>query len=202
MKLGLITDIHEQVEFLQLALGRFHTEKVEQIVTLGDVFELGARTDEICDLRAEEHVIGVVRNQHMRLRFEPDDRILQKYPATVLNYMASLKPRLDFGGCHFTHVEPWLDPGNVADLWYYEGPPDTATKLHRIFAATTSRIMFAGHFHRWLLATCEGISDWRGDTPMQLDEPERYFVVVGALCEGRYATFDTESSLLTPFNEA
>ena len=40
MKLGLITDIHEQVEFLQIALDRFRQEQVDQVVVIGDVFEI------------------------------------------------------------------------------------------------------------------------------------------------------------------
>ena len=37
MKLGLITDIHEHVEFLARALARFERERVEQIVVIGDI---------------------------------------------------------------------------------------------------------------------------------------------------------------------
>jgi hypothetical protein len=38
-----------------------------------------------------------------------------------------------------------------------------------------------------------------GETAIALTD-ERYFVVIGALCEGRFAILDTETSLLTPFN--
>ena len=46
MKLGLITDIHEQVEFLRIALDRFRQEQVNQVVVIGDVFETGRRRSE------------------------------------------------------------------------------------------------------------------------------------------------------------
>ena len=47
----------------------------------------------------------------------------------------TLQPHLEIGGCLFTHVEPWLDPHKVEDLWYFDGPPDSPEKLARSFAA-------------------------------------------------------------------
>jgi hypothetical protein len=115
----------------------------------------------------------------------------------VLDYLGSLRPRLDLDGCHFTHVEPWLDPTNIADLWYFDGLPDEQHKLDRIFAATPYRLLFAGHFHTWLLATPDGIRDWNGEATVRLDRG-RYFVVIGAVCDGHCATFDTETCSLRP----
>ena len=59
-----------------------------------------------------------------------------------------------------------------------------------------------GHYHGWLMVTPQGITDWAGETAVQLQGDERYYVVIGALCEGRYATFDTDTSDLVPFNLA
>jgi hypothetical protein len=199
MKLGLITDVHEHVEFLELALDRFRQEGVEQVVGIGDVFEMGLRIEATCRLLAAAKALGVWGNHDFGLCVDPDDEICAKYPAAVIDYMTSLRPRLDVEGCHFTHVEPWLNPEEVLDLWYFDGPPNERGKLERIFNAVPNRIMFAGHFHDWLLATPEGISDWQGDGPIRLDQGRSY-VVIGALCEGRFATFDTVTSELVPYN--
>ena len=59
MRLGLIADIHEQVEFLRAALNRFHQEQVDRVVVLGDVFETGERIKETCWLLAEAQAVGV-----------------------------------------------------------------------------------------------------------------------------------------------
>ncbi len=96
-------------------------------------------------------------------------------------------------------MEPWLDPNNVVDLWYFDGPPDSTEKRDRIFQAGPHRLMFGGHYHLWLLVNPQGLCDWQGDVPVSLSEG-RYFTVIGALCEGRSAVLDTETSLLTPFN--
>ena len=66
---------------------------------------------------AEAKAIGVWGNHDFGLCVDLDDDIRAKYPSVVIDFMASLRPRLDVGGCHFTHVEPWLNPEEVADLW-------------------------------------------------------------------------------------
>jgi predicted phosphodiesterase len=190
MKLGLLTDIHEHVEHLRSALDLFRDERVDQIIVIGDVYEMGQRLKETCRLLADAKVIGVWGNHDYGLCVEPNTALCAKYGDDVIRFMTSLRPRLEYGGCHFSHVEPWLNPEDVADLWYFDGLPDRQDKLDRIFNAIPHDLMFAGHFHNWLLATPSGIEDWSGQTPLTL-RGERYFVVIGALCEGRFAIFDT-----------
>jgi predicted phosphodiesterase len=199
MRLGLLTDIHEHVEHLRSALHRLRAERVDQIVVIGDVFETGQRIEETCRLLAEARAIGVWGNHDYGLCVDPHPRVIERYPPAVIDYMASLKPRLEIGGCHFMHVEPWLNPDDIADLWYYEGPPDHHGKLARIFGAVPHRMLFAGHYHKWLLATPTRIDGWQGDVPVRLHD-DRYFAVVGAVCDGCCAVFDTASSELAPFN--
>ena len=59
MRLGLLADIHEQVEFLRAALDRFRQEQVDRVVVLGDVFETGERIEETCHLLFEAQAVGV-----------------------------------------------------------------------------------------------------------------------------------------------
>lgn len=198
MKLGLITDIHEHVDYLRAALDQLRSENVDQIVVIGDVFETGERIEETCRLLTEANAVGVWGNHDFGLSYEPDEDFGKRYSPAVTRFMTSLKPRLDIDGCHFTHVEPWLNPEDLCDLWYFDGLPDHPDKLKRIFEAVPNRLMFAGHFHTWLLASPERIEDWSGDKPITLSDG-RFFVVVGALCEGQFATLDTESSELVPF---
>jgi hypothetical protein len=200
MKLGLLTDIHEHVESLRTALVRFRSEKVDQVVVIGDVFEMGQHIEETCRLLSESNAIGVWGNHDFGLSFDPEPDNRHKYPASVIDFMTSLRPRIEIEGCLFTHVEPWLNPEDLSDLWYFDGPPDEHSKLDRIFCAVPNRIMFSGHYHCWLLATPHGVSDWNGEASIRLIDG-RYFVVVGALCQGHCAVFDTESSELHPFNQ-
>ena len=197
MRLGLIADIHEQVEFLRAALGRFRQEQVDRVVVIGDVLEMGERIEETCRLLAEAQAVGVWGNHDYGLCSEPSDDVRARYPASVIDYLTTLRPRLELAGCYFAHIEPWLDPEDIHDLWFFEGPPDSSGRLDRIFNAVPNRLMFAGHYHRWLLATPGGVTDWQGECPVRLHN-DRYFVVVDALVDGRYAMFDTDTSELVP----
>ena len=112
------------------------------------------------------------------------------------------QPRLEIDGCLFSHVEPWLDPHKIEDLWYFDGPPDSPEKLSRSFAAVPNRVLFIGHLHRWLLGTPDGLLAWRGENPVALDSRKRYLVVVHAVWDGKCALFDTKTGELTPFGES
>jgi predicted phosphodiesterase len=199
VKLGILTDIHEHVEYLREALDRFRAEGVDQVIVIGDLFEMGKRLDQTCGLLAEVGAIGVWGNHDYGLCCQPDSETRQRYGDQVIDFMTSLKPRLDFAGCHFTHVEPWLNPEAVLDLWYFEPPPSGAAGRNRIFNAVLNRLLFTGHTHRWLLMTPDMVNDWHGDRPADLSDG-RFFVTVGALCEGQFATLDTSTSELVPFS--
>jgi hypothetical protein len=101
----------------------------------------------------------------------------------------------------FTHVEPWLDPHKIEDLWYFDGTPDSPEKLARSFVAVPHRVLFIGHLHRWLLGTPEGLLPWRGVNRVNLDPQNRYLVVVHAVWAGKCALFDIQTNDLILFGE-
>lgn len=196
MLLGLLTDIHEHVEHLTAALARLQQLRVDQVMLIGDVAATGERICKTCALLAGANAVGVWGNHDYGLCL-PTDQVRAKYSRSALDYLAMLRPRYEIEGCYFAHVEPWLDPEVIADLWYFDGVPDEPSKLARIFAAVPHRVIFAGHFHSWLRATPDRLHDWAGQESICLAEG-RHFVVVGALCDGHFATFDTVTSELTP----
>jgi hypothetical protein len=168
---------------------------------IGDVVETGRRLEETCGMLAEAGVMGVWGNHDIGLCVEPDEEFAARYGPVAMDYMASLRPRLEIGECHFSHVEPWLNPEIFDEIWYWQGTPQEHGDLDRIFRAVPHRLIFVGHYHQWLHARPDGITPWRGDVPIRLDQG-RHFIVVGPLCEGCYATFDTETSELAPFHDA
>jgi hypothetical protein len=202
MKLGILADIHEYVEGLRRAIDVLRRGGADRFVVLGDVFETGKRVEETVRLLRDVDAAGVWGNHDFGLCHQPDERSRRRYSPAVLDFMGRLQPRLEVGGCLFTHVEPWLDPHKVEDLWYFDGPPDAPDKLARSFATVPHRVLFLGHFHRWLLGTAEGVTAWRGERPVCLAGPDRYLVVVHAVWHGRCALYDTDTSQLTPFEEA
>jgi hypothetical protein len=196
-----LADIHEQTKQLRRAIEVLQQHGAERFVVLGDVFEMGKRMKETVSLLQQVEAVGVWGNHDVGLCFDPDEEVCQRYSAAVLGFMGSLQPYLEIDGCLFTHVEPWLDPHKVEDLWYFDGPPDSPEKLARSFAAVPHRVLFIGHMHRWLLATPDGPLAWRGNGPVRLDNRTRYLVVVHAVWDGKCALFDTETNELLPFGE-
>jgi hypothetical protein len=201
MKLGLLADIHEDTRQLRQAIALLEQQGAERFVVLGDVFETGKLIEQTVRLLQEVRAVGVWGNHDVGLCFDPSEEVCQRSSAAVLGFMGSLQPHLEIDGCLFTHVEPWLDPHKVEDLWYFDGPPDSPEKLTRSFAAVPHRVMFMGHLHRWLLGTPDGLLPWRGGRPVVLDDQNRYLVVVHGVWDGRCALFDTKTSELTPFGE-
>ncbi|MCO6457841.1 MAG: metallophosphoesterase family protein [Pirellulaceae bacterium] len=199
MKLGLLADIHEQVDALREALDALRRLAVDQIVVLGDLVASGERMEETCRLLSEAGAIGVWGNHDFGLAWQPSDELRGHYSPLVMRYMTSLRARLEVGDCLVTHVEPWLNPYDVMDLWYFEGPPDTPEKIARIFAASPARILLGGHYHQWLAATPAGILPWDGSQPLRMTPGQRYFVVVHAVLHGYYAVLDTRSRELFPY---
>lgn len=200
MRLGLLADIHEDVASLRAALDRFGREGVDRIVFLGDVVEHGSRLDDAVALLGAAGAVGVWGNHDVGLCRDPHPEVRARFRTETMAYLATLRPRLELEGCLFSHVEPWLDPEDVSQLWYFGGPPHTPEDLARSFAAFRQPVAFLGHFHRWMIATPEGPIGWDGNSPIRLDPEGRYLVVLGATGDGRCGVFDTETRLLTPID--
>jgi len=199
MKLGILADIHEHDEELRKAIDVLRKHGADRFVVLGDVCEMGKRMNETVSMLRDVAAVGVWGNHDCCFCIDSSEQFRQRYSPTVLDFMGSLKPRLEIDGCLFTHVEPWLDPHKIEDLWYFEGPPDSQEKLAKSFEAVPNRAMFIGHFHRWLLGSTAGIIPWRGEGPINLDHKSQQLVVINAVWSGHCAMFDTDTNDLIPF---
>ena len=198
MKLGILADIHEDVENLATALGLLREQAVERIVVLGDLFETGRRIGETVALLADAGAVGVWGNHDLGLCHEPDARVRARNAGPVFEYMQTLGPRLELDGCRFSHGLPCWDPTDPA-IYYLGSRPESDEGRADAFTASACRVAFMGHFHRWLAATPEGLLDWAGGSPIVLDAGKRYLVVVAAVCDGWCAVFDTKSGELVPY---
>ncbi len=198
MRLGLIADVHEAADLLREALEVFRRREVDEVLFLGDLCCANERLGESARLLAEAGVPGVWGNHDFGLCRDLDEAVRARFGPEVLAYMGTLKPTLVRDDCHFSHVEPWLDANDLAQLWYFEGLPDTPAKLARCFGAVPQRVLMSGHVHRWFLASPEGVIDWDGTAPVCLRPPGRYYLTVHALVEGHGALYDTTTGELEP----
>ena len=200
MRIGIVTDIHDEVEVLARALAVLREERVDAIVTLGDNTDLFGKwhaAKEVADLLREAGAVGVWGNHDFGLCRHVKEETRFNVRRT-LDYFASLQPRLELGGCHFSHIEPFLDPELSGDLWTFEGRPEDDDRAARSFAAVPHRAAFLGHFHRWLAVTPAGRVEWDGSTPLHFEPQSRYLVVVAPLFRGEFAIIDTDRWVLEP----
>jgi hypothetical protein len=72
MRIGLLADIHEDVEGLAAAISTCHQNGVDRLLTLGDIFETGERFAEAVDLLRDAEVGNRARpsNYHHNRRTE------------------------------------------------------------------------------------------------------------------------------------
>jgi predicted phosphodiesterase len=195
MRLGILADLHEDVEGLRLALDLLRGN-ADRVVVLGDLFETGRRVEQTVALLAEAGAVGVWGNHDLGLCHEPTERMRARYPG-VFAFTQTLRPRLDLEGCLFCHGLPQWDATDPV-VYYLGARPETAEGRNDAFHASPGRVTFVGHFHRWLAATPDGLLPWDGGEPLLL-EGQRYLVVVAAVCDGWCATFDTVSNRLVPW---
>jgi hypothetical protein len=198
MRIGLLADIHEDVEGLRAAISLCRREGVDRLLTLGDIFETGERFAETVDVLRDADVHGVWGNHEFALYAGRGDSVESQFDWRTLDYMKRLSARCEVEGVLLGHVLPCLDPTDVQQPWYVERAPTTAEAVARNFAAFPHRRMFVGHFHRWMAVTPEGPVDWRGESPMGMAADVRYLVVVAAVCNGWCAIYDTDTEVLTP----
>ncbi|MFO0956804.1 MAG: metallophosphoesterase family protein [Isosphaeraceae bacterium] len=197
MRLGLLADIHEEVEHLNWAIRTLRDAGVDRFLLLGDLYEHGGRLDEMLDLLEPLGAEGVWGNHDYGLCVDVSEWVRGRFSRRVLEYFGRLKPAIRIGGDIYQHIEPYLDPSDLADIWSYqaEGLLDPA----RSFGEASFDRAFLGHIHRWAALTPDGPLDWSGERPVVLDPDRRYLIVIHGVQQGYCALFDTDRRELTPF---
>ncbi|QDV45300.1 Calcineurin-like phosphoesterase superfamily domain protein [Stieleria neptunia] len=196
MRLGLLADIHGDVNQLAKAIERLRRESVDTFVLLGDVIYDSRHADEIVELLRSCGAIGVWGNHELGLCVDPDVEMRQWYSESVMEFFSTLQPRLELEDVLVSHTFPTEDARDV--LSFYVGVPEESDVIENCFARLPQRIMISGHFHRWFAATPSGKLDWKGEGPLDLASEDRYFIVVNAVMNGFAAVLDLERNLLVP----
>jgi predicted phosphodiesterase len=203
MRIGLVTDVHNDAKSLSRALPALGARGVDVVVTLGDTLDVFLPDGDAAEVAAalqEQDVVGVWGNHDFVLCRNVDERFRTRYAGgPVLDYMAGMLPTLVVGDCHFTHLEPIGDPHDVAHLWsLHEKPHNFMESAGLSFAAVRHRFIFVGHYHCWWAGTPEANLNWAGDRPLELAADQRYFVIVNAVLGGWCAWLDTDAGVLLP----
>lgn len=201
MRIGLLADIHEEIEPLDWAIETLRRAGIDRFLLMGDYYEHGRRLDAMIDRLEPLGAEGVWGNHEYGLcpAVPVSEWARSRFSGRILGFFSRLKPSIRLGGCVFQHIEPHLDPSSFEEIWSYGGlgrlDPD------RAFGEASFDRAFLGHIHRWAAVTPQGPVDWSGDRPIVLDPDRRYLVAIHAVQQGHCALFDTDRQELTPFQK-
>lgn len=138
MNLGVIADIHGDLEALQQALAFLDNKKVDEIVCVGDMVEKGPQSAEVVEL-LNARSIACIAGNHDREAIEKgqfDEKtgsFLRQLPLT-LNYAISNKHIL------VAHGAPWSD-------FVYVYPTTERHVFKRIAREANADVVMLGHTH-------------------------------------------------------
>ena len=209
MRLGIISDIHSNIEALTAVLDEISSEHCDKIICLGDVVGYCASPRECIDLLAESNIIclrgnhdAYVQEMSPDLKIQPFAKEAIYWTRNILSkqqieWLKALPLTYSLENAQFTHAS--LE-GVDGSYWPYVLGPEKAL-LH--FYMQTTRYCFNGHTHVPLLFTFGGLTIGMSYLKSQnlKDEPfSKYLISCGSVGQPRdndkrsaYVIFDTET---------
>lgn len=171
MKIALISDIHGDLEGLQLALNDIQTEKIDAIFCLGDMIHGSGFDEEVVKLIRAHRIPTITGNHELK-----EDPSLSEDTKT---YISGLPERIEFNGTVLSHASP-LD-------WKKITCTDDALP---VFQKANFEIGFVGHTHFpfvYSFGECGQVisHDQPYNTEFNLEPDRRYLICVGALGDQR-----------------
>jgi putative phosphoesterase len=171
MKLGIISDIHGNVDALTAVLHALETEQVDLILCAGDLVCYGAHPNEVLDVLRAYGVPSVVGNYDdavawnrptaSRTPSSPRTELLKrtalawttaridpKHIAYLRGLPWALQYRLDGLSIHVLHAGP-----NALDDWFSPQQPDALSALAQY---VRTDVVILGHTHHAYKHLCEG----------------------------------------------
>lgn len=171
MKIGLITDVHNDAVRLRNALDVFSLRGVDQILTIGDTFDPmvePAGITEVAWLLSDRNVIGVWGNHDYCFCREIPECYIARYPEAMFDYLKSIGPCIELGEIHFSHREVFVDPFDPIQLWDLTGQEiDNLERAQRALREASCKLQFVGHNHARMAFDQTGQLDWNEDRKLQ-----------------------------------
>jgi diadenosine tetraphosphatase ApaH/serine/threonine PP2A family protein phosphatase len=211
MKIAFISDIHANLEALNVVLSDLALEEVDHIVCLGDVVGYGPDPNSCVDLIRDTCGVTVLGNHDQAALGLLSTEYFNEYAKTSTQwtsdalaegsreFLENLPLSVDFHGLRLVHSSP-LNPEN----WTYVLTLDEA---RRQFEGFTERLCFIGHSHLPIVLEEEGEGDekncqairYPSEEPLELLHDRRYIINVGSVGQPRdrdpraaYVWYDSE----------
>jgi predicted phosphodiesterase len=210
MKLGLISDIHSNLEALTAVLEDLKKQKVDKLFSLGDVIGYGCDpieclrlVNENCEVKLmgnhEFAALGLMPSSHLNdIAQESLEWTRQNISDREMAIISDFELDTSFEGNYFVHASPF-EPEN----WHYVLTTKEALAAFEEFG---EKICFFGHTHIPVIFSFspEGRLRQTAGHDFLPNGENRYLINVGSVGQPRdndpracYAIFDTEEGALS-----
>ena len=210
MRLGIVSDIHANIEALQAAFRALDVDGVDRTVCLGDVVGYGASPNETCALIRQRVAHTILGNHDAAVAGRMDysyyyqaarhalDLHARQLDPTHLEWLKGLPYEVREGDVHFCHGSPL----NIEEFDYIFAK-DQAAQCMAIFPQM-SQLTLIGHSHlckAFALSESGAVHEVVAQS-FELRPGWKYIVSVGSVGQPRdydprasYVVFDTESKV-------
>jgi putative phosphoesterase len=145
VKLGVVSDVHNNVEALSYALE--HLSDCTSVLSLGDLVSEYSVSPEIIRLARSAGLIGIRGNHEKTILMHPGSSLRERIDADDLAYItampASRELHIDGRTVQVAHGAPWDDPDDWRCQYIYSNDTTTVARLGSIAAD----LILLGHTH-------------------------------------------------------
>ncbi|MBV9579516.1 MAG: metallophosphoesterase family protein [Chloroflexi bacterium] len=147
MQVGVVSDVHNNVEALTYALD--HLRDCDLVLSLGDLVSDYHVDPRILELARERGLVSIVGNHEKSILLHPGSQIRSTLATATLDFLrdlpASRELELDGRRIHVAHGSPWDDPSDYRCVYVIERDGPT---LSRVAHTTAADVVLLGHTHR------------------------------------------------------
>jgi diadenosine tetraphosphatase ApaH/serine/threonine PP2A family protein phosphatase len=211
MRIGIISDIHSNLEALTQSLAALERHRPDRVVCLGDVVGYGASVNECCDLVRKVAEVTLLGNHDAAVSGRMDYSFYYDAARHALDWTAS---RIGPENLDWLRSLPYTH--RIADVQFSHGNPLNAEAYEYVFAIEQARelvpragelaeVNFVGHSHlckSFAIHPAGDVSEVVA-TRFGLRRGYKYIVSVGSVgqprdCDNRacFVTYDTEERMV------
>jgi putative phosphoesterase len=145
MKLGIVSDVHNNLEALDYAL--MHLRDCDVVVSLGDLVSDYRLDPRIVRMARDARLLGIAGNHEKSILMHPGSRLRCTLAEDDLEYLRQLPAarelQVDGRRLHLAHGSPWDDPNDYHCVYVRESD---SRALERA-AGAESDVVLLGHTH-------------------------------------------------------
>jgi putative phosphoesterase len=147
MKVGVVSDVHNNVEALSYALD--YLRDCDLVLSLGDLISDYHVDPRILRLGRERGLLSIAGNHEKSILLHPGSQIRATLASETLAFLRELPAareiELDGRRVHVAHGAPWDDPTDYRCVYVLERDRHT---LARVADTTRASVVLLGHTHR------------------------------------------------------